>query len=528
MIRFLVTTFLAGVSVPLLGADRPAPTPGNEPVELVLLAGDRPARVELFVEVGGKPVGAAWDAAFDKLLTFCDSNGDGSLSETEAARLPSAFGVRQVLWGQVSPQAGGPPPFNELDANGDKKVTRAELVAWYRLAGATTTVGVGTAPGTDALTDALVKALDTDDDGRVTEKEWAAAPTALRKLDANDDELVTPAELVAKAVYPGAAGTKRLTAPGPELSSAPAFPVLLLPADVTDTHWATEVIRRKDANKDGALDAKEGGFEPAVFAKLDTDGNGKLTAAELAGWRKLPAEASWHVRLRTPKEDPTGSAARRWDGGRVRLDVRTDDGRAAEQVAAARKRFLTQFADADADRNGVVTGEEAVKLKPSPLKPVLIAADRDGDGQLSEKELVGWLDLQDAFAGAHALVSILDCGSGLFEVLDADHDGALSPRELRGAWDRMKAAGCVTNGAFDPKKLPRQVLAVVSAGQPNAPLGRAPRPGPTWFKAMDRNGDGDVSRREFNGPADTFDKLDLDKDGLISPDEAARAAIPKK
>ena len=41
---------------------------------------------------------------------------------------------------------------------------------------------------------------------------------------------------------------------------------------------------------------------------------------------------------------------------------------------------------------------------------------------------------------------------------------------------------------------------------------------------MDRNRDGDVSRREFLGPREQFDRLDRDKDGLIDPDEASAAA----
>ena len=170
-----------------------------------------------------------------------------------------------------------------------------------------------------------------------------------------------------------------------------------------------------------------------------------------------------------------------------------------------------------------LTADEAAKPKPSPMKPVLTAAARDGDGRLGEKELLAWLDLQGAFAAAHVLVTVLDHGTGLFEILDADHDGALSTRELRAGWGRLTATG----GAFDRTKLPRQFLAVVRRGQPTAPLGRAPRPGPAWFQAMDRNGDRDVSRREFTGPADVFDKPDSDRDGLLSADEANGADAKK-
>jgi hypothetical protein len=40
---------------------------------------------------------------------------------------------------------------------------------------------------------------------------------------------------------------------------------------------------------------------------------------------------------------------------------------------------------------------------------------------------------------------------------------------------------------------------------------------------MDRNGDGDVSRREFLGTREDFNRIDTDGDGLIDADEAQRA-----
>jgi Ca2+-binding EF-hand superfamily protein len=46
---------------------------------------------------------------------------------------------------------------------------------------------------------------------------------------------------------------------------------------------------------------------------------------------------------------------------------------------------------------------------------------------------------------------------------------------------------------------------------------------PAWFRALDRNGDGVISPREWLGPPEAFRKLDRDGDGVISADEAARA-----
>jgi hypothetical protein len=49
-----------------------------------------------------------------------------------------------------------------------------------------------------------------------------------------------------------------------------------------------------------------------------------------------------------------------------------------------------------------------------------------------------------------------------------------------------------------------------------------PARGPLWFRKMDRNGDGDVSPREFLGSRDDFRRIDTDGDGLISAEEAER------
>lgn len=56
--------------------------------------------------------------------------------------------------------------------------------------------------------------------------------------------------------------------------------------------------------------------------------------------------------------------------------------------------------------------------------------------------------------------------------------------------------------------------------QPGRP-GGGQRPGRGDFvKRLDKNGDGKVSRREFDGPADHFDVLDRDGDGYLSANEA--------
>jgi hypothetical protein len=47
--------------------------------------------------------------------------------------------------------------------------------------------------------------------------------------------------------------------------------------------------------------------------------------------------------------------------------------------------------------------------------------------------------------------------------------------------------------------------------------------GPIWFQRMDRNNDGDLVWNEFFGSLELFHELDADHDGLLDPQEAAKA-----
>src|SRR5207253_4986211 len=47
--------------------------------------------------------------------------------------------------------------------------------------------------------------------------------------------------------------------------------------------------------------------------------------------------------------------------------------------------------------------------------------------------------------------------------------------------------------------------------------------GPVWFQRMDRNGDGELSLREWLGSKEDFRRIDTNGDGIISLEEAERA-----
>ena len=129
--------------------------------------------------------------------------------------------------------------------------------------------------------------------------------------------------------------------------------------------------------------------------------------------------------------------------------------------------------------------------------------------------------MQAHIASGAVVVGVTDLGRGLFAFLDADHDGAISLRELQTAAARAKAVKAVRDGTLDLALLPRQSIVTVARGPVQPELIPPTRRGPVWFTAMDTNRDGDVSRAEFVGPARAFDRIDSDGDGLINAEEAS-------
>src|SRR5262249_46196730 len=132
-------------------------------------------------------------------------------------------------------------------------------------------------------------------------------------------------------------------------------------------------------------------------------------------------------------------------------------------------------------------------------------------------------------------------GKSVFEVIDADVNRRITRREWAQAVERLQAFDRDGDGAISVVELAGRFSVALALGKPvlfrnlnapradggnPAPVVNRPSGGPAWFIKMDRNRDGDVSRREFLGPRETFRKLDANGDGLISAEEAEKAVDP--
>src|SRR5262249_15830016 len=113
-----------------------------------------------------------------------------------------------------------------------------------------------------------------------------------------------------------------------------------------------------------------------------------------------------------------------------------------------RDQYINQFKMADTDNNGYLDAKEA---EAHPLFRSLVKAlGTDGDGMLYEKEMVAYLDkledVQKAVREGCVTLTLNDRGSGLFELLDRDHDGRLSVREMQAAPELLKAIAHADDG----------------------------------------------------------------------------------
>jgi Ca2+-binding EF-hand superfamily protein len=563
---FLLTVTALLFALCVATADTPKATPENEATHDVVFFGEtRPVLLRLHVTVDGKALDAVWNEFIDTLFKSLDTNGDGVLSKTEAERVPPPQMLFTVGVGLLN--TGGPPlGLRGLDANADGKVTRDELAAYYKAHGGAPLqlqMGPGQSspyvvindrtPGTprstQAVNDALFALLDTNKDGKLSKEELRVAAASVLKADENDDEVVTAAELTPDPNPTPIRGVSRAAMP------APMGQFLLMGPGM---QRALIAGMKSKYGRGGDLTRAALGLDEATFALLDANKDGKLDDQELARFtdRLADVEAAVGVgagakeAVELTRTSPVLAGSAKAEKNAVALELgltrlslqRGDTDRNGMQIRLNIKDIYSgQFNTADKDNNGYIDEQEA--KDSNFIRGVFKYLDRDGDGKLYLKEMLAALDeiqdLQNKAMKSCACVVVTDQGKGLFEMLDTNKDGKLSVRELRQAAKSLAELSRSNDGGITRADIPREHVLSVNRGPANnnqadgrvvvvskmyggpTPANRAAPPnGPAWFHKMDRNRDGDVSRREFLGSDEEFRKIDADGDGLISLDEA--------
>src|SRR5260370_19236601 len=133
MKRILCLTVASLAACLAAAADAPRENPKAEGdyQDVVYFAEGRPLLIRVPTAVDGRPLSNLWDDCITKVFKYLDANGDGFLDPKEIQRVPTP----DVLFGTGSGATA--PTMAQLDTDGDGKVSRDELAAYYRRLGAT-------------------------------------------------------------------------------------------------------------------------------------------------------------------------------------------------------------------------------------------------------------------------------------------------------------------------------------------------------------------------------------------------------
>ena len=515
---------------------------------MILLAPSAPFIIELNQLVDRGSFRATTTDYIERLFRSLDLDQDKYLSLKEIENIP-AFGVKRFDQGtpiQRMKLLEIPPSDNRLSLTEFASYIHTAQGTAFRITGA---------PSRSSQVIELFRKLDQNGDGSISDAEFVASSQTLFIYDRDEDDVYNLAEL-----RPFGANTNAQ----PLVRQTVETPFLRLDHDRSIKDAINELFKKYVEY----TNAKKNALSLACFHserpdsenvnQYDRNHDRFLNREELFSYQQNPV-ADLQVQVTLPRQQTFRPQLKllKTHSNRIsdvkavsssKIQLRVDSlllelrAKSSRHMFADTVRFYqTRFRVVDGDKNGYLSQSEFMQLNlpDTDYKKV----DQSKDEMLTVEELTDYLIKDTAAVQDQVVMTVENDGKSLFEILDADLDQRLSPRELQRSLQRVKEYDGNQDQSLDTSELRGHFKLTFELGKPelfvfdprinsmsmnqNRAVQRT-LTGPRWFQRMDRNRDGDISPREFLFDPSLFIKLDLDHDQLISPAEAESAEIARK
>jgi len=522
-------------------------SPGTDRGVLVVLAPNGPVLTELQITVARRPY-RQWLADF--LADQLDVNNSGGLTESELGLLTGRFkkiiGIKSAR--KILREASGSATATSVPVTG--------FAAWMqtRIPRAFDISAESSQPDNSVRLGSLI---DVDGNSLVSGEELKRALQTMRFRDLDDDQTFSVSELL-----PYRDPRTQNASLTPDVASLPFV-------HLTDEESVERAVDRimKQYGSDDVCDVSVFRLSPSQLAETSLTADSQFDRQTLA---ELLASPPFHMLLdiqlsdlanRSQTDVTVAPAARQFckvshdgfndvslniDG--VPLTVKARGG--AMNDRAYLRGFLGQnFVMYDEDSSQSLNKQEfnafSQILQQSGIQGRFKAVDVNGDKEIDRNEMHAFAE-RDLFARRSRIeVSINQDGKTLFSIMDVNGDRRLTVRELQDGVEPLSQYDLNGDSEFGESELGTEYVLTIGLGRSDVRRmsstamaamqmqggnrtdailpGTEGLKGPEWFRRMDRNQDGDVSRREFLGPFPLFDQLDTDGDNLLDADEADAA-----